>query len=125
MFRGVGVKIQHAEIVKISLCGNKSKGMILNATERFRCHSLASGQARCQRFASGRFRCFLNLAGLCGQAGCWYKEMLLLFKKIGSGGNKVRKVLYIDIEKTKGMIGGIPQWQIYGLDYFKRHNSDH
>ena len=89
------------KIKNILVRENKSKGMILNATERFRCHSLASGQARCQRFASGRFRCFLILAGLCGQAGCWYKEMLLLFEKIGSEGNKVRKVLYYRYRKNK------------------------
>ncbi len=118
-------KIGCVKTAKLSLRGNKSKGMILNVTERFRCHSLASGQVRCRVSACGRFRCFLILAGLCGQAGCWYKEMLLLFKKIGSEGNKVRKVLYIDIEKTNRMIEGIPQWQIYGLDYCKRHNSDH
>lgn len=35
------------KIVKLLLRGNKSKGMILNVTERFRCHSLASGQVRC------------------------------------------------------------------------------
>ena len=40
-------------------------------TERFRCHSLASGQVRCQGFASGRFRCFRILSRLCGQVGCW------------------------------------------------------
>ena len=46
------------KIVKLSLCGNKSRDVILNVTERFRCHSLASGQVRCQGFACGRFRCF-------------------------------------------------------------------
>jgi len=30
--------------VILSVRGNKSKDMILNVTERFRCHSLASGQ---------------------------------------------------------------------------------
>lgn len=30
----------------------------MNVTERFRCHSLASGQVRCQRFASGRLDVF-------------------------------------------------------------------
>jgi hypothetical protein len=58
------------KIAKILLCGNKSKGIVLNETERFRCHSLASGQDRCQRFASGRVRCFLDFSRLCGQVGC-------------------------------------------------------
>jgi len=56
--------------VKISVRGNKSKGMILDVTERFRCRCLTSGQFRCQGLTNGRFRCFLNLAGLCGQVGC-------------------------------------------------------
>ena len=35
-FRGLRVKIQCVKFVKISVRGNKSKGMILNVTERFR-----------------------------------------------------------------------------------------
>lgn len=64
--------------MKTSLRGNKSKGMILKATERFRCHCLTSGQFRCQGFASGRFRCVLNLVGLCGQFGCRYNRMQII-----------------------------------------------
>jgi len=40
------VKIICAKIVKISLRGNKSKGMILKATERFRWQGLTSGRFR-------------------------------------------------------------------------------
>jgi hypothetical protein len=43
-FRGLNVKMRCVEILKISLRGNKSKRPILKVTERFRCHSLASGQ---------------------------------------------------------------------------------
>lgn len=53
------VKIRCVKIVNISVRGNKSKQVILSATERFRYHSLASG----------RFRCFLILPRLCGQVG--------------------------------------------------------
>lgn len=53
------VKIRCVKIVNISVRGNKSKQVILSATERFRYHSLASGQ----------FRCFLILPRLCGQVG--------------------------------------------------------
>lgn len=52
------------KIVKISLRGNKSKQAFFLVTERFRCHSLTSGQDRCQVFVSGRFGCFADLAGV-------------------------------------------------------------
>ena len=63
------VKIRCVKIVNISVRGNKSKQVILSATERFRCHSLASGRFRCWVSASGQFRCFLILPRLCGQVG--------------------------------------------------------
>ena len=69
-FRGLNAKIRCVKIVKISVRGNKSKRLILNVTERFRCQCLTSGQDRCQEFASGRFRCFWILPRLCGQIGC-------------------------------------------------------
>ena len=69
-FRGLIAKMRCVKNAKLLLRGNKSKGMILNATERFRCHSPASGQVRCQRFACGRFRCFLKNPGLCGRVEC-------------------------------------------------------
>ena len=52
--------------MKISVHGNKSKGIILGVTEQFRCQCLV----RYQWFASGRFRCFLIKLRLCGQIGC-------------------------------------------------------
>jgi len=60
--------------MKVSLRGNKSKGMILNATERFRCHSLASGQIRCQPLAIEQNRCFLDFLSLREQVGCSLEE---------------------------------------------------
>lgn len=70
-FRGLIAKMRCVKNAKLLLRGNKSKDMILNATERFRCHSLACGQVRCQRFVCGRFRCFSDLVGLCEQDRCW------------------------------------------------------
>lgn len=43
-FRDLRAEIRCAKITKISLRGNKSKGMILNVTERIRCRCLTSGQ---------------------------------------------------------------------------------
>ncbi len=45
-FLSLSVKIRCVKIVKILVHGNKSKGMILNMTERFRCRCLMSGQFR-------------------------------------------------------------------------------
>ncbi len=46
------------KIAEIPLRGNKSKRLILNVTERFRCQCLTSG----------RFRCFLSF-GVCVGTG--------------------------------------------------------
>ena len=54
----------------LSLCGNISKRLILNVTERFRCRCLTSGQVRCLMFVNGRFRCFSDYAESCGWIGC-------------------------------------------------------
>jgi hypothetical protein len=53
----------------LSVLGNKSKQVILGATEQIRCRCLLTEQVRCQVFACGQIGCFMKKLRLCEQVG--------------------------------------------------------